>query len=74
MSATGFEQSQYAEHSFRSRDVTAEAQAGLEDATIRAFGRWISSAFMLYIWTPREWLASRMLNLAIIIIMCNLKY
>lgn len=67
MSATGFEQSQYVEHSFRSRDVTAAAQAGLEDATIRAFGRWICLAFMLYIWTPREWLASQMLNLAIIL-------
>ena len=58
LSAVGLQQDQYAGHSFRIGAATAAAQAGLEDSTIKALGRWNSSAFLLYIRTPRHQLAS----------------
>jgi len=46
---------------FRNKAMVVEAQAGLEDSTITALGRWINSAFN----TSREQLESWVLNLAI---------
>ena len=51
-------------HSFRIGAATAVAQAGLEDSTIQALGRWSSSAFLRYIQTPRQQLACYTAQLA----------
>ena len=40
-------------HSFRIGTATMAANAGLEDSVIRTLGRWNSSAFLVYIRTPR---------------------
>jgi len=57
LQAIGLPESQFAGHSFRIGAATTAASAGLEDSTIRTLGRWNSSAFLLYIRTPREQLA-----------------
>ena len=54
----GLPYSHFAGHSFRIGAATAAANAGLEDSTIRTLGRWNSNAFLSYIRTPREQLAS----------------
>jgi len=57
LQAIGLPESQFASHSFRIGAATTAASAGLEDSTICTLGRWNSSAFLLYIRTPREQLA-----------------
>ena len=64
LSATSLQQDQYAGHSFQMGAGTAAAQIGLEDSTIKALGRWNSLAFLLYIHTLRDQLASVTQSLA----------
>ena len=48
----------YSGHSFRSGAATTAARAGLTEATIKLLGRWESCAYLLYVKTPRDQLAS----------------
>lgn len=57
LQAAGLPYNNFAGHSFRIGAATTAARAGIEDSTIRALGRWNSSAFLVYIHTPREQLA-----------------
>ena len=46
--------SKYSGHSFRIGVATAAAAAGILDHMIKMMGRWKSSAYLLYLRTPRE--------------------
>lgn len=48
----------YAGHSFRIGAATSAALAGVEDSTIQILGRWQSAAFLRYIRTSQEHLAT----------------
>ena len=50
--------SQYAGHSFHIGVAITAAAAGVEDYIIKTFGRWESSAYLLYLRIPRERLAA----------------
>ena len=56
--AAGVNCTAYSGHSFRSGAATTAARQGIGDATIKMLGRWKSSAYQLYIKTPREQLAA----------------
>lgn len=56
--AAGVDCSPYSGHSFRSGAATTAAHQGISDATIKMLGRWKSSAYQLYVKTPREQLAA----------------
>ena len=58
LTAIGLPEQNFAGHSFRIGAATAAASAGIEDSVIRTLGRWSSSAYLMYIRTPREQLAS----------------
>ena len=58
LSAVGVDSSRYAGHSFRIGAATTASARGLNDSTIQMLGRWQSSAYQLYIRTPRDTLAS----------------
>ena len=53
----GVDASKYAGHSFRIGAATTASQCGIGEATIKMLGRWESSAYLLYIKTPRDHLA-----------------
>ena len=53
----GINSAPYSGHSFRIGAATTAAQKGVEDATIKMLGRWKSSAYQLYIKTPKSQLA-----------------
>ena len=52
--AAGIDASKYAGHSFRIGAATTAARKGVQDSLIKTMGHWESSAYTLYIWTPRE--------------------
>lgn len=54
----GIVSSNYAGHSFRIGAATTAAQRGIQDVLIKTLGRWESSAYTLYVKTPRETLCS----------------
>jgi len=64
LAATGFNSSHYAGHSFRIGAATTAAQRGIQDSLIKTLGRWESSAYTVYIRTPRETLCSVARSLA----------
>ena len=53
----GLSSSDYAGHRFRIGAATTAAERGVEDSLIKMLGRWESSAYQIYIKTPREVLA-----------------
>ncbi len=52
--SAGLDASKYAGHSFRIGAVTTASSCGLQGSLIKTLGRWESSAYTLYIRTPRE--------------------
>ena len=58
LQSAGVDSSSYAGHSFRIRVATTAARQGVPDSTIKMLGQWESSAYTVYIHTPREALAS----------------
>ena len=54
----GICQGSYSGHSFRAGAATTAAQHGIPDATIQLLGRLQSTAYLVYIKTPRDKLAS----------------
>ena len=53
----GIDDKQYNTHSFRIGAATTAKEAGVSDVHIKMLGRWKSSAYQLYVRTPREKLA-----------------
>ena len=58
LSEAGVDASRYAGHSFRIGAATTAALQGIPDSLIKTLGRWESSAYTVYIRTPREVLCS----------------
>ena len=58
LAAAGMDSSAYSGHSFRIGAATSAAAAGIPDHLIKTLGRWESSAYQLYIRTPRQSLTS----------------
>ena len=54
LALAGLDPSSYSGHSFRIGAATSATQAGLEDSTIKALGRWSSTAFLTYLRTPKQ--------------------
>ena len=64
LAASGIDQSKYCGHSFRIGAATTAALNGIPDSTIKILGRWESSAYQLYVRTPRQTLAGISATLA----------
>ena len=62
--AAGLDSTQYSGHSFRIGVATSATVAGVPDHLVKTLGRWEFSAYLLYIWTPRESLAAVSTQLA----------
>ena len=62
--AAGIDSSFYSGHSFRSGAATTAAERGIGDAAIKTLGRWRSSAYQVYVKTPRDLLAGLSKRLA----------
>jgi len=58
LSQAGVSSERYSGHSFRSGAATTAARQGVAETTIKMLGRWKSSAYQLYIKTPRQQLAA----------------
>ena len=58
LAAAGINPSHYARHSFRIGATTMAAQQGIQDSLIKTLGRWESSAYTMYIRTPRKTLCA----------------
>ena len=58
LTMAGINASLYAGHSFRIGAATTAAKRGIQDSLIKTLGRWESSAYTIYIRTPRETLCS----------------
>ena len=58
LQVAGVDSSQYAGHSFRIGAATTAALCGIQDSLIKTLGRWESSAYTLYIRTPRTTLCT----------------
>ena len=58
LGVAGLDPRAYAGHSFRIGAATTARVCGLSDSTIQMLGRWSSSAYLVYIRTPREHLAT----------------
>ena len=58
LQAAGVDPSKYAGHSFRIEAASTAARNGIQDSLIKTMGRWESSAYTLYIRTPRETLCA----------------
>ena len=54
----GFDPKAYTGHSFRIVAAATANACGLNDSTIQMLGRWSSSAYLVYVRTPREQLAT----------------
>ena len=58
LSSVGMDVLKYCGHSFRIGAATTALRAGISDAKIKMLGRWESSAYQVYLQTPREELAA----------------
>ena len=56
--SAGTDDAHYAGHSFRIGAASTAAAKGIQESLIKTMGRWESSAYMLYIRTPRETLCA----------------
>lgn len=54
LTRAGVDAKGYSGHSFRIGAATTAAQRGMQDSLIKTLGRWESSAYTIYIRTPRE--------------------
>ena len=58
LSSAGVDASHYSGHSFRIGAATTASLCGVSEVLIKTMGRWESSAYMLYVCTPREQLCA----------------